>query len=762
MNASRRCILLAMLIAGVFQAAIAKETASPPPAKTDRAEVDRQVRANKTLLLEGKDEQIRLDAARLLLFGDNGESRKELLDVLRDQGHPEARAAICKALTIPRDDGKQVAHKEELIEPLVAVLSTENDPCRAELAAQALLIFAYGDVQAHLERLIADPNGSKAAHANAVKALKYQPDDRAIFRLVELIGAPQVEIAAESRKALELLGIDVPSDPNGVAALTEAMRRRGPEAFLRNPLIMRNWLASRENRIQELTASLAGWEQKYLATLGRLYDVQADEKARSEFLSQQLNSPESSIKLWVLGKLEELRKGTGKGKPSPELEKSLLGLISHRNRRVRLRTASLLTLMWDLDSTSPLLGQLRVEEDAEVRHGLFVALGNACYYASLPTSSVKVPDTVRKQTLELAVTFLRHAEAEKARSGADVIRKLLEQDGLKAAEIETYLIALADRYRQTSPATNHGLRGEFLNAMAVLCAERSVGHVRTQAAKLYGPVFDQALGDELEPVRLAAIEGLINIDNVAAMKRLRGGFPGDSSAAIRAKVTDLAGEVGRPDDLEWLAKKLSSAGEGEAAWQAMVKVFRRSGMEVMDAWLTRFEQGAGPNKLAPGRMISLLTFAEQNAQGQKQAKRLGEIRIKLLSLYAESNNTARATEYMTLVLAAVANDPGRDAVVAGLLDICLKAPGAGGNLAGTLIERYLAERDLGADNPVAKSLNGYLQQPPAGADPNALITRLRQITVKEPDARPQWGKMLLAWEAFAKAQKPAVVEKANN
>jgi len=315
MNAPRCRIFLTMLIVALFQVAVAKETAAVPATEAARVEVAKQVRINKTLLLESKDEQTRLDAATLLLFGDNGESRKELLDVLQDQGHPEARAAICKALTLARDDRKQVAHKEELIEPLVGVLSTENDPCRAELAAEALLIFAYDDVQGYLERLLSDVNASEAAHSNAVKALKYQPDDRAIFKLLELAGASQAAIAAESRKALELLGIDVPKDPSGVVALTEAMRRRGPEAFLKNPLIMRHWLVSRENRIQELAASLTVWEQKYLAALGMLYDVQADEKARSEFLEQQLNAPEVSVKLWALGKLEELRKGTGKSKP---------------------------------------------------------------------------------------------------------------------------------------------------------------------------------------------------------------------------------------------------------------------------------------------------------------------------------------------------------------------------------------------------------------------------------------------------------------
>jgi len=444
------------------------------------------------------------------------------------------------------------------------------------------------------------------------------------------------------------------------------------------------------------------------------------------------------------------------------MEKTLLGLISHRDRHVRLKTASLLILMWDLDSTNQLLEQVRVEEDAEVRHGLFAALGNACYYASLPTSSVKVPDAVRKQALELAVTFLGQPEAEKARSGADVIRKLLEQDGLEATEIEKYLTALADRYRQTRPATNHGLRGELLSAMAILCAQRSVDHVRTQAAHLYGPVFDEALGDELESVRQAAVDGLMNIDKVGALQRLREDFPKDPSAAIRAKVVDLAGEVGRAEDLEWLVKKLGTAGEGEAAWQAMLKVFRRSGADVMDKWIVQFEQATGSKKLSPERMVSLLTLVEQKAQGENKAQKLCDARVKLFSLHSASNHATRAVEYMDLVLGAAANDQERQSVAARLLDICLKSPNSQADLAGALIERCLSEKDLGPENPLAKSLNAYLREPAAGADPNALLAKLRQIQVKDPDSRKLWSKLLREWEAFAKAKRPAGAEKVTN
>ena len=52
---------------------MAQEAASAPAPPPANAEVDKQIRIYKTTLLEGKDEQTRLDAATLLLFNGNGE-----------------------------------------------------------------------------------------------------------------------------------------------------------------------------------------------------------------------------------------------------------------------------------------------------------------------------------------------------------------------------------------------------------------------------------------------------------------------------------------------------------------------------------------------------------------------------------------------------------------------------------------------------------------------------------------------------------------
>ncbi|MBN1361643.1 MAG: HEAT repeat domain-containing protein [Sedimentisphaerales bacterium] len=757
MSAARLLVLISVLAGGLLQAAQVQETTAPPVQET---ELERQIRVNKRQLLEGTDEQTRVDAATLLLSSETPEARREVLRVLRDETIPQARAAVCRALILARENKVTVAGKVEFIEPLMAVLKTETDAGRAELAAQAMLMFTYDDIQKHLDSLFVDPNVSKTAQVNAIRALKYEPDDRAIFKLVSLLESADAELAAESRKALELLGIEVPSDPNGLRALTEALQRRGPEAFLRNPLIMRNWLVSRENRIVELRNAVTAWEQRYETALGRLYALQADEKAKSEFLAQQLGSSEPTVKLWALRELENLRKGTSKFRFSEQLESMLLSLISNRDKRVRLNTVALLARMRELDSTKQILDQLQVEEDPEVRHGLFVALGGVCYYASMPTSTIKVPEDIRKRTLELAVGFLNLPDPAKMRSGADVIGKLLEQDGLTREEVDRYLKALAEKYQQISPTVNHGLRGELLGVMAGLCAPRST--CRTQAAGLYTPVFERALGDEADGVRQSAVDGLINIDKAAALKGLKTDFVNDPNPAVRARLVDLAGEVGGPDDLDWLSKKIGQNSEGEPAWQAMLKVLGRSGPEVVNKWMAEFDAPGNVIALSTEQKAAFLAVAEKTAQAGNDADKLKDIWTQLFTLHVAANDPVRASESMTRLLAAAADDRERAATSARLLGVCLTSPIPQIDLAVTVVESFLAERDLGPDNPIAVAVSTYLNQPPNGADPNALVTRLRQIKVVEPDKRSLWRRLLVQWQSFATARKPQEAQQVSN
>ena len=752
MNAPRLHIL-ALLLVGCLPAVWAQET---PPATGEAAvatEADTQLRINKTTLLENKNAKNRVDAATLLLFNDDPAARTILLDVLKGTDNPAARAAVCEALNPTRTGQRPLKNKEDFIGPLINIIISEEDFAIAKLAAEATLIFGYSQVQAELEKAAVDPSLSASARMNVIYAMRRHPDKQAVLQLLSLVDSPDPQVAEAARSALASAGITVSSDPETRKQMLTELQQRGAEAFLRERLIRQ------EMRMREMEAELAAWQQRYLSALGGQYDSLGDEAARNAFLAQHLGAQETRVRLWALAKLEELRKGTGRLKLSEQLEAALVGLIVDPNKEVRLKTARLLALMGELNAAKPLLEQVKVEQDDQVHREMFVALGGACYLASLPTSGYKLPEEVRLETLRLAVEFLNEADPEKARNGADVIGKLLEQDGLKPEDLDKYLKALAERYVQAGAGTDQGLRGYLLGAMAGLCGPRST--CRAQATKLYGGLFEQAIADKADVVRLAGVDGLVNIDKSLAVRKLRN-MVADRSQVIRLRLIDLYGESGVPQDLDWLAERLGVAGESEPAWQAMLKVFRRAGSPVLAEWAVRVEAPLIADKISLEQRVSFFTLVEQKAQSEKNPDLLKDVQRNLARLYAQNSNFKQAAEYLENLLSVAATSQEKQPLQADLLRVYLRLSSL--EQAGALIGNCLSDKslDLGPEGFLVKSVEEYLNGS-AGVDPNALLNTLEQIKVKDPETGQRWRTLLAGWtEKFAKAKKPEETEKPNN
>ena len=727
-------------------------TSTETPA-TPAAEVDQELALIKDHLFNNKDTATRMSAATVLLFKDEPAARELVLEALKQAENPAARTAVCKALDRSRRDPRPLKNKEDFLQPLLTIINAEADSTVAQSAAEATLMFSYDQVQAGLEKTAGDSQLPVAIRSNAIYALQLHPDKRAVLTLIGLLDDSNAGVARAAGEALTSLGISLPDDTEGRRRAVSDLEQQGPEAYLRKRLVRS------ETDIRTLKAGMLSWQNYYFSALSEWYASLKDEAARNSFLADRLKSPEPEMKLWALDRLEELKKGTGKPKWSEDLEKTLLSLISSRNRQVRLRTARVLALMWELNSAQRVLQQLQVEEDADVRHELFVALGGACYYASLDTSPFKVPDDVRKETLEWAVRFLGEQRPERVRSGADAMRKLLTQNGLKAEDVNRYLDALAQRYQQATSGANPAMRGELLAAMAGLCAQRSV--CRTQAIKLYSPLFEQALADDAEAVRQGAVDGFINIDGAAALKKFRKSLVDDSSASVRTKLISLAGEVGLAEDLDWLSRKLGTPGEGDAAWQAILKVFRRSGMDVVAGWMGPFTTPPLREKLSSDQQVSYFTLVEQRAQNESRVDLLTEARKHLAELYTAGGNFKQAADYLKLVEETAASPQERDRVLSDRLSVCLRWPNL--ELVSEIVGGYLSANDVTEDCPIARSIDGYFKEPPLGADPNVLLDALTRIKMKEPDARPVWRGLIQRWsKPVARARKDVQTEELNN
>lgn len=719
---------------------------------TPAANVDQELALIKDQLFNNKDVTTRMNAATVLLFREEPTAREFVLEALRQLENPAARMAVCKALDRSRRDPRTLKAKEDFLQPLLTIIGTETDPAVAQSAAEATLMFSYDQVQGGLEKTACDSQLGVAIRNNAVYALQLHPDKRAVLRLIDLLEDPDATVAKAAVEALTSLGISLPDDVEARRRAISDLEQQGPEVYLRKRLVRS------EADIRTLRTGMLQWQTYYFSALTDWYASLSDETARNNFLAERLKSAEPEMKLWALDRLEELKKGTGKPKWSEDIEKTLLGMVASRNRQVRLRTARVLALMWELNSAQRVLQQLQVEEDADVRHELFVALGGACYYASLDTSPFKVADEVRKETLEWAVRFLSEQRAERVRSGADVMRKLLTQNGLQASDVARYLDAVAQRYQLATSEANHAIRVELLTAMAGLCAQRSV--CRTQATKLYSPLFEQALADSVDSVRQVAVDGFISIDSGTALTRFRKSLIDDPSLSVRTKLINLAGEAGVVEDLDWLTKRLGTPGESDLAWQAILKVFRRSATDVTAGWMEALSTPPLQDKLSGDQKISYFTLIEQRAQADSRIDLLTQARKRLAELYTSGGNFKQAADYLKLVEETAPTSAERDRILSDRLTVCFRWPNL--EMASEILTNYLSGADLTEDCLIAKSIDGYLREP-LGGDPNALLETLTRVKVKEPESRPGWRRLLQRWgKPVARARRAIPAESVNN
>jgi HEAT repeat protein len=734
MGMKRSYLLIVLIFVMSFRAAGlgAEKSALTAGAGAEPAEVkpDEQLDIFKNALLNDPNDQIRTKAASVMLFGENLDARKFLLDTLKQSKNSAARIAVCKALFQTRSSKEPVKNKEDFIQPLLAVFDTEND-AEAQSAAEATLIFEYEKIGKLLEDLATDTSKPVKTRLNALRALRLRPDMDATIRLIRLVDDADKQVASAAEEALRSLSIPVGRDAPTRRQIIQDLKAKGKDAFLRD------WLIRQETLIREIRAEADFWRTSYLTALGKMYGTLTDDAAKGAFLEEHLRSPKAEVRLWALERAYEWRVAPGTRLPE-KLGPVLISLISDRERAVRLKIAAVLPVMGEVNSAQPLLAQLEAEQDDEVATELFGALGDACYIAFLPNSTIKIPVEIRQQTLEWAAKFLADPAPTRVRKGAEVMRKLLGQNGLTAAESERYLALLADRYNGLKSGSDGAVRGELLNAMASLCAPQSVH--KAQAKKQFGALFEAALSDKTDFVREVAVDGLTYIDKTAALKLLRKDYVNDPSLILRKKLIALADESGGKDDLNWLSDKIGANAEGEPAWQAMLKILKDLKDTDPAAWRQWADKlTAADSKLTNEQKIAFLKTAETSGVSEYKP----EARKKLAELYYTTGQFELAADYFNVQYEAAKTAEEKEAVLPKLLDASLRSSKQ--DRLVVLVGSYLSKSDLELNSTIRQSINDYLSQPPAGADPDALLKVLEGMKI--PQGRTKWHQWLNGWKA---------------
>jgi HEAT repeat protein len=745
-------IVLLLILVGCQQMQATEQISAvdteQPAAKPKQ--LDKQLKINRDALLQGPTEQMRLDAAILMLFDNEPNTRQILLDTLNQTENAEARSAVCKALKQARETNKHtnIVNKEAFVLPLITIIRDQNSEI-AKLAAEATVIFDYQQICEPLEQMVSDNSLPVEARLNAVYALNLQRDIKAITKLINLLDDPEQQIAQAVEKAVQEAGIPVVKDPAARQKLIEELQNKGKEQFLRD------WLIRQEAEMNRLQTEMQQLRQMYLSSLDKIYSFLSEDSARVEFLAEHLNGPRTIVKLWALDKISKWRVGTSSKLPA-ELGPILLNLISDQDRAVRLRTARLLSLMGQLSSAEKLLAQVKAEKDDEVRMEMFMALGAACQYAFAPDSGIKISPKIREETLGLASEYLSEDQPIKVQNGAEVIKKLLKQNGLPPALTESYLTQISKKYQQETFDDNDvALRAALLSTMADLCAQGAP--VASSARKEYGSWFDEGLADESGSIREAAVNGLINIDKTTALRKLRENYINDASAQIRVKIIDLAREVGSEADLQWLSEKVKNQEENQSAWLSMLEIFRRSNLEVLVGWLDLIDlQKSG---LSEEQLISFYKAAEQKAQTENRPQIIRKINEKLAVLYTKTANYELAAEYWGSLHQSAQSIEEQETYLGKLLGVYLGAQNI--KSATDLIHNYLLDKDLDPNDLVIKTLNSFMIEPPAGADPNILLVEFERLDIQE--ARPKWAEQKEHWrEMFIVANEPNLPREKGN
>jgi len=736
----RLYILTLLLVIGCHSLVVSQDAGTANNAAPAEIQLDPQLKLNREAIInKGSSEQMRIDAVMVMLVSDNPSARKILLDVLRERSNPAAQAAICKSLSLTRKKQHELLNKDDFVPGLMEVLTVGNTQL-SKLAADSLLIYDFDRISEPLLKLANDVSLAPAARVNVIYALQLQPDKQAVLSLYALLDDPKQQISVAAEKALKTLGMPIDSDTASRERIIDEIRLKGTETF------MRNWIGRKQEQIQQLESELAEMRKLYILALERIYETTGDNGKKGDFLVEQLSSSRVQVRLWALQKVYEWRIGKAVELPG-QLEGVLLKLISDPDRDVRFKTAEILALMDKYQSADKLLTQIKVETDEQVKLELFGALGWACYYAYSSASAVNMPPEVRIQALKLSLGYLNDSNQATAQKGAEVLKKLLEQNGLSEEDVQQYLGSFVQRFTREKDNPDGKLRGELLNLMAGLCGQSVY---KDKCAVLFKPMFEKSLRDETDLVRESAVQGLISIDKTKALTMLRQNFSNDSSARLRSKLIELAGEVGGPDDLGWLSEKLGNGEESDQAFKAILRIFNQANSDIVYRWVENLANRKGDNRPSNSQMISLLLVAQRKAQADKDQKMLIGIQQRLAGVFEANGSFEDAAKLYDSLVKSTDDPKQKRAYQDKLLGIYLRS----GNIdqAKDMITIKLSLGDITADSVTAGQIIEFFKRVKNGSAETFLVSI---ESIKSEHQRPAWLKLVKSWrDKYGKKPEP--------
>ena len=684
-----------------------------------------QLTINKAALLTGAQPKIRLVAAKQLLIADDPKSRNAIIEALGAAGDIEARKAICSAIIQSDSWQKKISNLKDLIEPLCSLMKSK-DASLVELASQALLVYDYAQVSQCLLSQIT-PENELQTRLNVIVALKQRmPQREVITTLVDLLDDETPEIADASGLALQdwfPLGTDRKFWGQIISELSE----KSPQQIVRERFIRQ------QSRLMQLESLYENLLSDHVDCLDMIYQAKTDDKARTDFLMENFHSEFAPVRVWAIDKVAQWRNSASL---PVEFSPILLDMVNDDDPAVRLKVAQLLIYMADINPAASLLDQLKIESDKAAARAQLNALGEACYYASLSSSQFKLDPAIRITTLSFIDKFIQSDDPQDVLAGADNLRKILEKNGLDNGVVQNSLKVLLAKYVK-SVSANSELPAKLLERMARLC--ESSCFFKSDASSLYNNEFLKALGSGDAAMRYAAVAGLKNVDSAAALKEFKQKeLYNDSDQQISNIVIELASEVGRTEDLEWLFGKMKSA--DSQVWPAILSILQRSEPEIVSIWLDKLVDQLGQDP----KVVDLLEMAQKKTGLQTKA------RIKLAQLYKSRFDFENSQKYYNLASEVETDQAAIDQIKVGMLDLYLIFNK--NYEVSKLVSDRLEITDISDSDPYAQRLDRHFHDNKIEASQKAMLLALLAV-IRSDSPRPAWDELLYSWKMLIGGQK---------
>jgi HEAT repeat protein len=596
---------------------------------------DQQVaRLADTITNDSSDLAHRNDAAAQLVSLNSPEAIDQIQSILKNSNGAHGPIAIARALA-----GSPNANPV-FIKDLAALLGP--DATMTEVAANAMVHYdghlpeVFGDLQA-----FADNNKNNVVvRAKAISAMGLLVDLNVAKYLIGLIQNPR-QNAVIANAATDALGVmtGINSYQNNAQQWQQWWGSLGnitPDQFKAQVL---------EKRLNAAMADHGPLVSSVNRQLLEYYDLVANNPQKADqLLLSCLNDRSPDIR--YIGTFLVLQP-ISIDKP---VQQKLLTMISDPEAPIRLRVLTALGTVNNPDTYAPLLAQLKVEQNVQVKALLVQVLGQL----NNPDATDTVLDLLHDKQPDVV------AAAAKVVAGKLGVR-LREKDPAKAAATSALLRKIVDD--NTDVQGTNDMRAACVAALAALKDKRS-----------FDFFMQKIQPGETTEVRRAGLRGLGNLGDTNANAAVAAQIS-DPNATVRLEAAEALKTVATLDQVEQIFTRMSSDPDKsvrDALWIAFFNLYAKQSPDDIGKWAGRLNDIATSKSTAIGddvkrefmdhRIATLQKLGEVLTDANANDK-VAQNQIELADVFMETKppRTTEAIENLRKALSYYRSQPNTSA-----------------------------------------------------------------------------------------------------